>query len=194
MSFVALALLAATPAHAGAAALEPQLRLHLGLDVIADSTSPWGATAGLDARLTRLINIDLGGFLSPISLDDEEKTALDDPRGYFHLRHGIYFTPGLRIPHAQPKSFAWDVFLRAGAGVVWTATLEPGAHVIEGSGAYPVDPAPAGCAGGDLTIRGQHVGLRLSGKAWIYEGEVRSDPDGVVLVAGQFGAEGMYQF
>lgn len=189
-----LLLVLASPAYAGSAALEPQIRLHAGLSVVGDNLAPFGVTGGLDARLTRLINIDVGGFGSPVAIPETEVQDQDNPTDYFHLRHGVYVAPGIRIPHAQPKALAWDIFFRGGAGVVWSANLEPGANVLDAGLAYPVDPAPAGFAGADLTLRGAKLGVRLSGRAWMYEVTQENLGQSWFHVQGQFGLEGTWQF
>lgn len=193
---IALSLLVALvgPALAGSAALEPQIRLHAGLNVVADPLAPFGVTGGLDARLTRLINIDVGGFGSPVPIPEEEVQDQANPTDYFHLRHGVYVAPGIRIPHSQPKAFAWDVFIRGGAGVVWTANLRPGANLLDEDLPYPVDPAPAGFAGADLTLRGAKLGVRLSGRAWMYEVTQEALGEAYFHAQGQFGVEGTWQF
>lgn len=187
-----IALLLASSAFA-ASALDPQIRLHLGLGVLADDLAPLGLTGGIDARLTRLLNIDLGGFGTLMETPAEAQIERDPPSSYFRLRHGVYVAPGIRIPHSQPKTWAWDLFVRGGAGVVFSQNIQPGVEDLDGEG-YLLEPAPAGFAGGDLTVRGEKVGVRIGGKAWMYAGQQKYPADEIFVVAGQFAVEGVYQF
>ena len=113
MSVIAsLALLAAGTANASQLALDPQNRVHLGVNYVDGSV---GLTGGFDSRLTRLVAVDIGGFVSPLAVADE--TVYEDHTPLLDmtfLRHGIYAAPGLRLPHAQPRTWAWELFPRAG--------------------------------------------------------------------------------
>jgi hypothetical protein len=160
-------ILASAPASAQTMALEPQVRAHVGVNVV-DGPSGIGFTGGLDSRLTRLIALDIGAFASPVPIAaayeaDPDATTVE----YSQLRHGVYVEPGFRIPHPQPKKWAWDVFLRAGGGVIWTADLDPDAVGYTSSSDTRANPG--GVVGGDALVRFGRVGLRASGKVWMYD-------------------------
>lgn len=184
--------LGAAPAQAVTQALAPQVRLHAGL-AYTHGPSPYGIAGGAEARLTRILAVDAGGFVSPIPLDPEGFPERADPREYFHLRHAIFFAPGLRIPHPQPKSFAWEVFARLGVGVGWIATLEPGVAPLDAD-PYRSVPGITGFGGADAYVRFGHVGMRLAGRAWTFLGDTTADPDTYVVFAGQGALEALYEF
>ncbi len=185
------------PAYAVTQALEPQVRVHGGLNYVTAPTgaevSGLGVSGGLDARLTRLISLDFGGFASPAEMDAALVVDRANPQDYFYLRHGVYFGPGLRVPHPQPKAFAWEFFARGGAGVLWTADLNPDAVSVVGADVAIV-PCIGGFAGADAFVRVNHVGLRVSGKAWIYEGLEYEPPRGWLVVQPQVTVEALYQW
>lgn len=186
-----------TPAFAVTQALEPQLRVHAGVNFVTTpngaETSGLGVSGGLDARLTRLLSLDIGGFASPVALDPALVVRQANPQDYFFIRHGMYFGPGVRIPHAQPKSFAWEFFVRGGAGVLWTADLNPDAISVTGDDVATV-PNIGGFGGADALVRLDHFGVRISGKAWIYEGLEYEPPRGWLMVQPQLTVEAMYQW
>jgi hypothetical protein len=181
------------PALAVTQALAPQVRAHAGL-AYTHGPSPLGIAGGAEARLTRLLSVDAGGFVSPVPMDDAGFPELADPREYFHLRHAVFFAPGLRVPHAQPKAFAWEVFARLGLGVGWVATLEPGVPVLDKSEPYRTNAAMAGFAGADAYVRFGHVGVRLAGRAWTFSGDTNEDPATYLVFAGQGTLEALYEF
>lgn len=179
-------------AHAADVGLDPQNRLHLGVNVV-NGPSPVGVTGGFDTRLTRLVSVDLGGFVSPVPIATEtEVTAVEYPE-YMRLRHGVYVAPGLRIPHPQPKSWAYDFVLRAGGGVIWSANLDPELSGIE-SANFWISPAAAGVAGADALVRVGSFGVRASGKAWMYAAYRVSPEAQYFMLRTQWGLEGLYQF
>jgi len=157
----------AAPAHAGGI-LEPQVRVHAGLNYVS-GPSPFGIAGGLDARLTRVLAIDLGGFGSFSPISESEYVERDDDRDYYHLRHGVYFAPGIRIPHAQPRTWAWDIFIRGGAGVLWYTDTHPDSLTTDAPGATTT--GAGGFGGADAMVRVGNYGVRLSGRAWIFEAQ-----------------------
>jgi hypothetical protein len=184
-----------SPAHAQGMALDPQNRLHLGLNVL-DGPAGFGVTGGFDSRLTRFIALDIGAFASPVAIardfawaDDAERTTPE----YYRLRHGVYATPGIRIPHPQPRTWAWEVFLRAGGGVVWAANLAPNAP-DDTDTYYSIRPDPAGVVGGDALVRFGRFGARIFGKAWMFD-IVQTSPTKTFFVARpQYGVEALVQW
>ena len=112
---------------------------------------------------------------------------------YSQLRHGVYATPVLRIPHPQPKSWAWDVFVRGGGGVIWTANLEPGAPV-DTETRYGIRPDPAGVVGADALVRFGKVGVRASAKAWMFDVLQTVPSENFFVVRPQCGIEALVQW
>lgn len=178
-------------ARAETMALDPQNRAHVGVSVI-PAPSGVGVIGGLDSRLTRVVALDIGGFASPAPLAEGLEGG-EDFRETTLLRHGIYVTPGLRIPHAQPKTWAWEVFARGGGGVVWTANLSEDAPVT-GDTRYAVEPELAGTLGADALVRFGRLGVRASGKAWLFEVLQPSPVEAFVVVRSQFGVEALLQW
>ncbi|MSQ01517.1 MAG: hypothetical protein EXR71_06445 [Myxococcales bacterium] len=177
---------------ASAATLEPQVRIHLGANYVG-GPAPFGVSAGMDARLTRLVGIDLGGFVTPGTIAEEDRITRSNNADYFSLRHGIYFAPGLRIPHPQPRRWAWEIFIRAGAGAVWYADTKPGAYSLDGD-EYPVTAAMGGMGGADAFVRVGIWGVRVAGRAWLYEGQHPQSSTPALLVQPQVSLEGIVQF
>lgn len=154
-------------ARADQMALDPQNRLHAGASW---TTGPAaiGLQVGLDSRLTRVVALDFGAFAAPLPLDAEDAMPDMDPRETHFMRHGVYVTPGLRVPHGQPANWAWDVFVRAGGGVLFLANLDPDIPA-SGSGVYALNPALGGTGGADVLVRGKNLGLRAAGRVWMFE-------------------------
>lgn len=187
------ALLALTsPALAVDAALDPQNRVHFGVNLVT-GPSPVGFTGGWDARLTRVVNIDVGGFVSPFAIGESKAMPDVEFTDAFALRHGVYVAAGLRVPHPQPKSWAWDVFGRAGGGVLWAANLDPDAPAFEPAN-YAVNFQPGGTVGGDLLIRSGRTGVRALGRAWIFNETQTSPSQSFAVVRPQFALEGFWQW
>lgn len=190
-----LATLLSAPAHAQAMALEPQVRVHAGLNVV-EGPSGLGVTGGMDARLTRLIALDIGVFASPVPIEAEYRW--DGPSDaatpeFFQLRHGVYGTPGLRIPHPQPKTWAWDLFLRAGGGVVWSADLSASA-VGESVSDNDIRPDVGGTVGADALVRFGRVGARAFGRVWLFDVQQTSPARSFVVLRPQYGVEALVQW
>ncbi len=180
-------------AHAMDVGLDPQNRLHLGVNVV-DGPAPVGISGGFDSRLTRLVALDIGGFVSPAPIDaDYAVGEVGDYSEYLRLRHAIYLAPGIRIPHAQPRTFAYDVFGRVGAGVVWTANLSPDVTGFDTT-TYSILPSPAGLAGADALVRVGRFGARISGKAWMYSAVQASPQEQFFMLRGQGSIEGLFQW
>jgi len=188
-----LLVLVASSGVAQAAALEPQVRLHFGGNYVS-GPSPFGLSLGMDARLTRLVSMDVGAFVSPVAIGEEEFIDQADNADYFHLRHGFYFAPGIRIPHPQPRTWAWEFFIRAGTGVVWFADTDPDAYGLGGDD-YAVTASIGGFGGADAFVRfGPHFGLRFVGRAWVYQGQHPQADEPALLVQPQLAVEAMWQF
>jgi len=179
-------------ALAGRPAMDPQVRMHLGVSAV-QGPSPIGLMGGLDSRLTRSLHVDIGGMgtLTPIPEGAEVEVEVDTD--YYRLRHGIYLAPGVRIPHRQPSAFSWDVIFRFGGAVTWSADLDPEAVSLTTDRVRHAI-GPAGLGGVDLMIRGEKVGVRASGKgfaSWVYDPHSQ---DNALVISPQVGLEALYQF
>ena len=189
--FLLAAGLLGVPAHAARLPLDPQNRAHLGLSLV-DGTAAYGLSGGLDSRLTRFVYVDVGGFLSPFGELAAQPTGLDTRTGdWVKMRHALWAAPGMRIPHRYGDGITWDVFVRAGFGVVWSQDL---------SADYDWLANPAGLGGLDLMLRKDQLGLRISGKGFAYRAfptvawreSWASDELGVLST--QIAVEGVYQW
>lgn len=178
--FSATALAARPPA-------DPQVRVHGGLSLV-QGPLPLGVSLGVDSRVGRNLALDAGIFASmPGELDTTDQRATS--REHVRLRHGLYTMPGLRIPHPQPRGFRWDVYVRAGPGVVWTEDIWDRAPENT-SGQMD----PAGFAGVDGVIVKNSLGLRLGVRTVftsIYDAQLQSDQ---FFWAPQYNVELVYQF
>jgi hypothetical protein len=157
--------------------LDPQNRVHVGVSYV-DAPSPIGIT---------------GGFASVVPMAPGIAAEDIDYSSYFELRHGVYLMPGIRIPHPQPRTWAFDFFIRAGGGAVWFANTDPTHPGFEHSN-YVVTPGPAAMAGGDAQVRFGSLGIRLSGKAVGFGASRDSVAESWFLVRSQWGAEGFFQW
>jgi len=192
MSSVLIALALLSPEARAGQPLEPQVRVHAGVSWL-NGPSPFGVTGGIDARLTRLLAIDLGGFYTPVEIAEADWVSQPEADESFHLRHGLYFAPGIRIPHPQPRTWAWDVILRVAPAVVWYADTSSESYSIDGL-PYAITPAASGFAGGDLMLRLGAFGVRASGRAYLYEALHSSGFDTYVKVEPQVAIEALVQF
>ena len=172
--------------------LDPQNRVHVGVSYV-DAPSPIGITGGFDSRLTRVIAMDIGGFASVVPMAPGIAAEDIEYSSYFELRHGVYLMPGIRIPHPQPRTWAFDFFIRAGGGAVWFANTDPTRPGFEFSN-YVVTPGPAAMAGGDAQVRLGSLGIRLSGKAVGFSASRDARAESWFLVRSQWGAEGFFQW
>lgn len=172
-------------AHARRTPLEAQIRAHAGLGLSDGGLTP-GGTAGLDTRLTRLLYMDVGGFLSAVPAEAEVVFNDADPAESFALRHGLYVTPGLRIPHRYGEGLNWDLIGRAGFGVVW-------AHDAAATQAQVVTD-PAALAGADFLLRYNKVGVRVSGKAYYWQSFSAPAREEVSMLRPHVAVEGVIQW
>lgn len=190
ISLIATLAVVATSAEAGI--LEPQVRVHAGVNYVL-GPAPLGVAAGLDARLTRVLAIDVGGFGTLTGLLESDYTDQEVDESYYLLRHGVYFAPGIRIPHPQPRTWAWDIFIRGGAGVIWYADTDPSS--LNGNNS-PDDTtaAAAGFGGLEALVRFGRYGVRATGRGWVYEAQHQIGGNPAVLVQPQLSLEGFYEF
>ncbi len=185
---VCVALLAALWSNDAAARrvpLDAQIRAHAGLGLADGGFTP-GGTAGLDTRLSRILYMDVGGFLSAVPPVTEAAYDPADPASTFALRHGIYVTPGFRVPHRYGEGFNWDLVGRVGFGVVWAndAAAERAPLVTD----------PAALGGADLLLRYNKVGLRIAGKAFYWNSFSAPAREEVAMVRPHVAVEGVFQW
>lgn len=162
--------------------LDPQNRPHLGLSW--NLAQSLGLMGGLDSRLTRIISVDVGGFLSPIPLPDDIAPDSDDGRDFVFLRHGLYFTPGLRVPHRQGRDLQWDVFARPGFAAIFTQDVHPDNYLSRNE-RYQTQADPALFGGGELLLGYRAWGLRLGGRAFLFRQFSNLENNDIVLVRPQ---------
>ena len=154
-------LFGAPAAWAGRPPMDPLNRIHAGLS-LADGFDNVGVQAGLDSRLTRIIHVDAGLFVSANEATRSTVDPLvDDPKTFYSLRHGVYVAPGARIPHRYGDGFNWDFIGRGGFAVIWAADSSQ----TDQNDQMVTVSEPALLVGADLLLRYDRVGLNLSGKA-----------------------------
>ena len=184
--FAALAL----PQLASAQSLEPLNRVHLGLSM-ADQPSRLGIAGGLDSRLTRLVFVDAGGFVSMVTPElqdpDESVGNVED----FRVRHGIYLAPGFRIPHVQPDAFSFDILVRGGMSAIWLVDVSSAERIGE---SFDYSTEVAGYPGADLAIQRGKIGVRVSYRQLFCAPYVESARSDVILTTPHFSFEAQYQF
>ena len=188
--FFAVLMWLPTVPEAGASNLNPRVRVHAGA-AVSEGPAPIGFTAGVDARASRFIYMNLAAFFSPTNPLVGELNR-EELRAPHLIRHGIYALPGIRIPHRQPKAFSWDITFRGGFGILWTSYA--GDKTNSSYGAQPLDADVMTAAGVDLGIRRGAIGLRLAARtffAWPHDHADHTDP---FFWAPQLSVEGLYQF
>lgn len=184
---LALSALLPGTAHAVRPAMDPQVRMHAGLSVV-ESPAPLGAEVGFDSRLGRNLALDAGVFFSP---ETDLGTTPDRAvaRDHLSMRHGLYAMPGLRLPHSQPRSFRWDLYGRAGGGVIWVED-----RYERNSGSVTGQMDVAGYVGADAVIMKDAWGVRAHARmalTGVYDNQLQND---VFYWGSQYGVELVYQF
>ena len=196
LKHLALLIIGLVPASAQAArqVLEPQNRVHGGVSLTGGpmlDASSFGATFGFDSRMTRMLFVDVGGFLSPAPIGDVPG-SFDDPTTSIYLRHGLYVAPGLRVPHRVGEGLVWDVIARGGfAGLWWTDVQST--KTLQ-SDEYLADLSPAGLVGVDALLRKGKVGGRVGAKGYGFLPFSQAASDSVRVLRGQVTAEAFYQW
>ena len=194
MSLLLSTLLMSSDAHAVRPAMDPQIRVHAGASNFT-GPSAWGFMFGADSRLTRLAYVDAGAVVTPAIIPTDFEVESEDDADYFFMRHSIYITPGIRVPHRQPQAFSWDLTFRGGVGVVWTADVHDDNVVVYHERApYNVELDPALIAGADLLVKRGWIGVRGSAKVYGTQIIYASSFDELLIWSPQFGIEGVYQF
>ena len=142
-------------------ALEPQNRVYAG---VVQSDGGLGGTVSIESRLTQLITINMGGFVStPVHYGEVESR---DEQDWVLLNHGLWAAPGLRIPHRYGKgAMNWDIIGRAGFACVFTTDAFR-------DDLYLIDPAGLIGLDGYLQYKvsdNNTIGLRISNKIFAYQ-------------------------
>ena len=162
--------------------LDPQNRVHTGIS-LTDYQLAKGVNIGLDSRMTRLVYVDVGGFMSltpALEVDLDEATDAE----LVELRHGLTVAPGVRIPHRYTDGINWDLTIRAGFGAVWAA---------DASSDQPTRVDPALLSGMDLLIRKNNIGLRTTGRVFGFNPYTKRSGE-VPMVRPQYAVELVYQW
>ena len=174
---VLFALVFCTPtADARRMPMEAQNRIHVG-----GAWTPGGSmvTMGFDSRMTQVIFIDVGSF---VSVGKAGTVSENDP---YILRQGLYVDPGFRIPHRNKGDLYWDIIMRGGFGPVWLADQKSDNEVRI---------MPAFNGGADFMLRYGDVGFRIEGRAWYATPYSEYEQQEVVTIRPQVGASLLYTF
>ena len=142
-------------------ALEPQNRVYAG---VVQSDGGLGGTVSIESRLTQLITINMGGFVStPVHYGDIESR---DEQDWVLLNHGLWAAPGWRIPHRYgDRKLNWDIVGRAGFACVFTTDAFR-------DDLYLIDPAGIVGLDGYLQYKISEentIGVRMSNKMFAYQ-------------------------
>jgi len=153
-----------------------QNRVHIG-----GAWTPGGSqlTGGFNSRMTQSISVDVGGFLSPTAAEDP------GPEDHWVLRHGLFVTPGIRVPHRNKSEIKWDLILRAGFGPVWVADAEA---------RFDTQINPGLVGGADLMLRLKQWGLRIENRFWHMKPFSRYQSVEVATIRPQIGVSAQYEF
>jgi hypothetical protein len=180
-----LAWLAPLDADARRRPLDPQNRVHVGVSMV-DNTA-LGVTGGLDTRLTRLLFVDVGGWLITSELPEPTGSPSSDPGAWIHTRHCLFVTPGIRIPHQQGPSWSWDLTARVGAGTLWSVDQSDSDWANKQSSVTVI-------GGGDFIVRFEQIGLRASGKALWFQPFSQIISEELTIVRPQAALEAVWQW
>lgn len=153
-----------------------QNRAHVGGAWTPGSTQ---VTGGFNSRMTQSISVDVGGFLSPTEAMDP---GLED---HWVLRHGLFVTPGIRVPHRNKSEIKWDLILRAGFGPVWLADAEA---------RFDTQINPGLVGGADLMLRYKQWGFRMENRLWHMKPFSRYRQVEMATLRPQIGASALYEF
>ena len=190
----AIAALLLSPAASARSAnmLDPLTRAHVGLSWV--GSYGLGLTGGFDARVTRFVYMDMGGFGTPSGIPED--VIVSDgaaPSEYFFLRHGLYVAPGFRVPHKAGDSFNWDLLIRGGFAGVWWADVHEDTRYA-GDLVHRTGIAPSLFGGLELVVQKGPVGLRAGAKAFGFKPYDQTSDVDVGLVRPQLAAEVLYQW
>ena len=178
-------LMVPTDSEAVRLALEPQNRVYAG---VVQSDGGLGGTVSVESRLTQLITINMGGFVStPAHYGDVDSREEQD---WVLLNHGLWAAPGWRIPHRDKNAkINWDLVGRAGFACVFTTdAFRDDLYLIDPAGLVGVD--------GYLKYKVSEentVGLRLSSKVFAYQPSLTRTLTGLPVQRLQYGVELFWQ-
>ena len=184
---IVLCLLCVVPQNVEAVrlALEPQNRVYAGF---VQSDGGLGGTVSIESRLTQLITINMGGFIStPTHYGDIESR---DEQDWVLLNHGLWAAPGWRIPHRYGNGkFNWDIVGRAGFACVFTTdAFRDDLYLIDRAGILGLDGYLQYKVSEENTI-----GLRLSNKMFAYQPDLTRTLTGLPVQRLQHGIEIFWQ-
>ena len=164
-------------------ALEPQNRVLVGYTY---NDGNMGFGVGFDSRLTQLIFINVGAFIS-VS-DREYKIDDEDATSWVSLSNGIFAAPGVRFPHrykTDKNAWNWDVIMRTGFACVSSDNAyNENWFLVE----------PAAFFGADVLLKKYNYGLSLSSKAFRYRVDISSIQDSLYVTRPQISASLFYQW
>lgn len=144
------------------------------------------AVAGFDSRMTVNMSMDVGAFVSP---GDPQRPRFgfegDGEDSPWVLRHGLYVTPGIRIPHRNRPSLKWDVIVKGGFGPIWVANAD---------NRYDLQINPALVGGFDFMLRYKEWGMRVTNRLWYTKPFSREEQVEIPTVRPQLGASIQYEF
>ena len=169
--------------YAQALALEPQNRFLAGYSY---NDGNMGINVGFDSRLTQLIFINIGAFVS-VS-DREYKIDDDDASTWVSLSNGIFAAPGFRIPHRYKTAndaLNWDIIMRTGFACV-------SSNNAYDANWFLVEPAAFG--GADILVKKYNYGLSLSSKVFRYRVDISSIQESLYVTRPQVSASLFYQW
>jgi len=146
-------------------AMDPQNSLFIGPSWI---DKGYGTSFGMESRLTQLIYINIGGFVTLTeNVGDIES---NDQQDWIRLQHSIFAAPGWRVPHRYTDGINWNIIFRAGFACVFTGDANRTDLLL-------VDPA--GLGGLDLYLQKKKFGIRSSSKLFIYQPELTKTLQGL---------------
>ena len=166
----------APAADARSLPMEAQNRIHIGGGWTPGSSH---ISMGFDSRMTQVLFIDVGTFLS---LGEPGKVSESDP---YVLRQGLFVDPGFRIPHRNKGDLYWDIIVRGGFGPVWLADQQSN---------YEVRITPSFDGGSDFMLRYGNVGFRVEGRIWYAKPFSEYEQQEVVTIRPQVGGSLLYTF
>lgn len=181
MSAAVLTAFLVPTAQAGRPAMDPLNRLHAGLSY----TDAAGVGVGFDSRMTNLIWMDVGAFMTTSEAASDVLIPNATGSNTWMLRHGLYLAPGFRLPHKQPEKIQWDIFARGGFSGVWAADSASDYSHVSNLGLF---------AGGEVLVKSGSIGMRFSGKAFYFKPYSKYRQMESTAVRPQFGSEVVYQF
>ena len=180
-----MGLLTSSVAEAVRLALEPQNRVYAG---VVQTDGGLGGTVSIESRLTQLITINMGGFVSsPVHYGDIESREEQD---WVKLNHGLWAAPGWRIPHRYGKgNLNWDLIGRAGFACLFTTdAFRDDLYLIDPAGLVGVDGYLQYKISEDHT-----VGVRFSNKMFAYQPDLTRTLQGLPVQRFQHGIEFFWQ-